>query len=94
MIIDGQVAPEAGEPTVVFCVDEFGPLNLQPRPGRQRAGVGGAKTAKERARRRQRRWPVKARRPPCHRLLLLLPLPLRSHSKAQAVRMPATWSSM
>jgi hypothetical protein len=26
---------------VVFCVDEFGPLNLQPRPGRQRAAVSG-----------------------------------------------------
>nr|MDT0664605.1 helix-turn-helix domain-containing protein [Micromonospora sp. DSM 115978] len=27
-ISDGEVAPEAGEPTVVFCLDEFGPLNL------------------------------------------------------------------
>jgi len=26
---------------VIFCVDEFGPLNLQPRPGRQRAAVSG-----------------------------------------------------
>jgi transposase len=26
---------------VIFCVDEFGPLNLQPRPGRQWAAVGG-----------------------------------------------------
>jgi len=33
-IADGQVTPEDGEPTVVICVDEFGPLNLQPRPGR------------------------------------------------------------
>jgi hypothetical protein len=26
---------EAGDPEVVICLDEFGPLNLQPRPGRQ-----------------------------------------------------------
>jgi hypothetical protein len=31
---DGEVIPEPGEPAVVFCM-EFGPLNLQPRPGRQ-----------------------------------------------------------
>jgi len=24
------VIPELGEPQVIFCVDEFGPLNLQP----------------------------------------------------------------
>jgi hypothetical protein len=27
--------PGPGEATEVTCVDEFGPLNLQPRPGRQ-----------------------------------------------------------
>jgi hypothetical protein len=26
---------------VIFCLDEFGPLNLQPHPGRQWAGRGG-----------------------------------------------------
>jgi hypothetical protein len=26
---------------VIFCVDEFGPLNVQPRPGRQWAAVSG-----------------------------------------------------
>jgi hypothetical protein len=26
---------------VIFCVDEFGPLNPQPRPGRQWAAIGG-----------------------------------------------------
>jgi len=31
----------AGEPEVIFCVDEFGPLNLQPHPGRQWAAVSG-----------------------------------------------------
>jgi transposase len=33
--------PEDGDPEIVFCVDEFGPLNLQPRPGRQWAAVSG-----------------------------------------------------
>jgi transposase len=32
-IADGEVIPDAGEPEVIFCVDEFGPLNLQPHPG-------------------------------------------------------------
>jgi len=36
-----EVVPEAGEPEVIFCVDEFGPLNLQPRPGLQWAAVSG-----------------------------------------------------
>ncbi|MDG9687800.1 IS630 family transposase [Streptomyces sp. DH18] len=40
-IADGEVIPEEGEPEVVFCMDEFGPLNLQPHPGRQRAERGG-----------------------------------------------------
>jgi transposase len=44
-IADREVAPGPGEPEVVFCVDEFGPLNLQPRPGRQWAAVSG--TGKE-----------------------------------------------
>jgi hypothetical protein len=34
-IADRQAPPQDGGPEVVFCVDEFGPLNLQPRPGRQ-----------------------------------------------------------
>jgi transposase len=29
-IADREVIPEPGEPEVIFCVDEFGPLNLQP----------------------------------------------------------------
>jgi hypothetical protein len=40
-IADREVAPEPGEPRVIWCMDEFGPLNLQPRPGRQRAARGG-----------------------------------------------------
>ncbi len=34
-----------GDPEAVFCVDEFGPLNLQPRPGHQWARRAG--TARE-----------------------------------------------
>jgi transposase len=40
-IADREVVPDPGEPEVIFCVDEFGPLNLQPRPGRQWAAVSG-----------------------------------------------------
>ena len=40
-IADREIAPEDGDPEIVFCVDEFGPLNLQPRPGRQWAAVSG-----------------------------------------------------
>jgi transposase len=40
-IADSEVIPEPGEPQVIFCVDEFGPLNLQPHPGRQWAAVSG-----------------------------------------------------
>jgi hypothetical protein len=35
------VTPQTGEPEVIFCADEFGPLNLQPRPGRQWAAISG-----------------------------------------------------
>jgi transposase len=40
-IADREVTPDPGEPQVIFCVDEFGPLGLQPRPGRQWAAVSG-----------------------------------------------------
>ncbi|GAB2487316.1 hypothetical protein GCM10027187_63460 [Streptosporangium sandarakinum] len=40
-IVDGEVIPEEGEPEVVLCLDEFGPLNLQPHPGRQWTERGG-----------------------------------------------------
>jgi transposase len=54
-IADGEVIPEAGEPEVIFCVDEFGPLNLQPRPGRQWAAVSGNDKEPGRAPRRRLR---------------------------------------
>ena len=34
-IADGKAKAKKGDPTVVICLDEFGPLNLLPRPGRQ-----------------------------------------------------------
>ncbi len=43
-VADGEVIPEAGEPEVIFCMDEFDPLNLMPHPGKQRAELGGRST--------------------------------------------------
>ena len=40
-IADGKAEPGPGDPTVVICMDEFGPLNLQPHPG-QAVGAGRA----------------------------------------------------
>lgn len=54
-IADGTIEPEPGDPTVVFCFDEFGPLNLQPHPGKQWAAVGGTHKDPDRAPRRRRR---------------------------------------
>ena len=34
-IADGTVKPKKSDPNVVICMDEFGPLNLLPRPGKQ-----------------------------------------------------------
>jgi len=38
-IAEGKAEPAEGDPTVVFSMDEFGPLNLLPRPGKQWAPV-------------------------------------------------------
>jgi transposase len=54
-IADREVVPEDGDPEVIFCLDEFGPLNLQPRPGRQWAAVGGKHKEPGRAPRRRLR---------------------------------------
>jgi transposase len=48
-IADREAVPADGDPQVIFCVDEFGPLNLQPRPGRQWAAVSGKKKEPGRA---------------------------------------------
>ena len=54
-IADGLVLPGPADPTIVFCVDEFGPLNLQPRPGRQWAPVARGRGDPAAPRRRRRR---------------------------------------
>jgi transposase len=54
-IADGEVVPEPDEPAVVFCLDEFGPLNLQPHPGRQWAERGGVHKDPDREPRPRRR---------------------------------------
>ena len=54
-IADGEAEPGPGDPTVVLCVDEFGPLNLQPHPGRQWAPVAVGKGHGDSPRRRRRR---------------------------------------
>ncbi|MFG2865374.1 IS630 family transposase [Streptomyces sioyaensis] len=54
-IADSEVIPEEDEPEVVFCLDEFGPLNLQPHPGWQWAERGGRHKDPEREPRPRRR---------------------------------------
>ncbi|HWH33840.1 MAG TPA: helix-turn-helix domain-containing protein [Acidimicrobiales bacterium] len=54
-IADGKVEAGPGDPTVVLCVDEFGPLNLLPRPGKQWAPMASGKGSKASPRRRRRR---------------------------------------
>jgi len=50
-IADGKAQPKVHDPTVVFCVDEFGPLNLQPHPGKQWAERAGRRSSPRRRRR-------------------------------------------
>ena len=55
-IADRKAKPKRGDPKVVICMDEFGPLNLLPRPGKQWAPVavkGGGTTEDPRRRRRR-----------------------------------------
>jgi transposase len=54
-IADGRADPGPDDPTVVICMDEFGPLNLQPHPGRQWAPTAVGKGDPARPRRRRRR---------------------------------------
>jgi transposase len=54
-IADGTAAPGPDDPTVVICMDEFGPLNLQPHPGKQWAPVAAGKGNTSSPRRRRRR---------------------------------------
>ena len=52
-IADGKAEAGPGDPTVVFCMDEFGPLNLQPHPGKQWAPVAAGKGDLKSPRRRR-----------------------------------------
>src|SRR3954468_13044090 len=54
-IADGTAVPGPGDPTVIFCLDEFGPLNLQPHPGRQWAPIAAGRGNPAAPRRRRRR---------------------------------------
>jgi len=54
-IADGKTEAGPGDPTVVFCMDEFGPLNLQPHQGKQWAPVAAGKGDPESPRRRRMR---------------------------------------
>ncbi|MFD5931726.1 transposase [Streptomyces sp. NPDC060333] len=55
VITDGEVRTEDGEPEVIFCMDEFGPLNLTPQRGRQWAERGGKYKDPDREPRRRHR---------------------------------------
>jgi hypothetical protein len=67
-LIDGTVDAQPGDADAVVCVDEFGPLNLQPHPGRQwPLAAGGGLTPRRRRRATYTRphgvrtcWPVSA----------------------------------
>jgi transposase len=54
-IANGKAEPSSGDPTVVFCMDEFGPLNLMPHPGKQWAPIAAGKGSEHAPRRRTRR---------------------------------------
>ena len=54
-IADGKAEPGTDDPTVVICMDEFGPLNLQPHPGKQWAPVAAGKGDRASPRRRRMR---------------------------------------
>ena len=54
-IADGKRDPGPGDPNVVICMDEFGPLNLQPHPGKQWAPAAVGRGSQTGPRRRRRR---------------------------------------
>ena len=54
-IADGKAEPGDGDPEVVICFDEFGPLNLQPHPGHQWAPAATGPGDQDFPRRRRRR---------------------------------------
>ena len=54
-IADGKAKPKKNDPTVIICMDEFGPLNLLPRPGKQWAPMAVKDEDRVRGSRRRRR---------------------------------------
>ena len=68
-IADRELVPEPGEPEVVFCLDEFGPLNLQPHPGRQWAECCGKHRDPDRRPRRRQRAPLGPAKAPSRRVV-------------------------
>jgi hypothetical protein len=54
-IADGKKPAGKGDPEVVFCMDEFGPLNLQPHPGKHWAPAAVGRGDQTSPRRRRRR---------------------------------------
>jgi len=54
-IADGKATPGKDDPTVIICMDEFGPLNLQPHPGKQWALTATGAGDIDAPRRRRRR---------------------------------------
>src|SRR4051794_10206166 len=50
-LMDGTTDVQPGDPDVVICMDEFGPLNLQPHPGRQWTSQAGGGPSPRRRRR-------------------------------------------
>jgi transposase len=62
-IADGKIQAGEGDPDVVFCMDEFGPLNLQPHPGKQWAPVAAKSPAPGRGSPRRRRRRATYKRP-------------------------------
>ena len=54
-IADGKAKPKKSDPIVVICMDEFGPLNLLPRPGKQWAPAAVTGNDDTRGSRRRRR---------------------------------------
>jgi hypothetical protein len=50
-LMDGTADVQPGDPDVVICMDEFGPLNLQPHPGRQWTSQAGGGLSPRRRRR-------------------------------------------
>jgi transposase len=59
-IAEGRAHPGGGDPSVVFSMDEFGPLNLLPREGKQWAPIvrRSQKGSQDSPRRRRRRPPT------------------------------------